>query len=393
MPVKHYDQLAAVAVEDAPFNYDPDLAGDEAKQDSATVKPFTIWTPSQFLEWKAPTNTCLLGDSLINRGEFTSFLGIGGLGKSRLTLWLAICQITGREWCGLPVHGDPVVWLFLAPENGILRWQADLRGMLGTLNEGERAKVEKFLRGYAMTLDEDGDLCLSNSTACARLAATLSTVAPGAIVFDPFADMIDGDENKTQDMVTTLRVLHTIVRKSAPSAASIIVHHSRTGASNVMQAGDNFNAGNFARGAKALYSGVRCEIQLAPADKDDPNRLLLACGKASNGPKFAPRGILFDPETMSYSLDPDFDLEAWRNNVEGKRTATAVSIAEVVATVKETYQPGEDVTTKTVFEEFEATGIALRTVQRKLKDAVKAGYLKNGSKRGTWRLGHKPLKS
>ncbi|MBP6708855.1 MAG: AAA family ATPase [Candidatus Accumulibacter sp.] len=393
MPVKHYDQLAAVAVEDAPFNYDPDLAGDEAEQDSATVKPFTIWTPSQFLEWKPPADSCLLGDSLIDRGEFTSFLGIGGLGKSRLTLWLAICQITGREWCGLPVHGEPVIWLFLAPENGIRRWQADLGGMLGTLNEDERAKVEEFLRGYAMTLDEDGDLCLSNPSTCARLATTLSTVAPGAIVFDPFADMIDGDENKNQDMVSTLRALRAIVSKSAPNAASIIVHHSRTGASNVIQAGDNFNAGNFARGAKALYSRVRCEIQLAPADKDDPNRLLLSCGKASNGPKFAPRGILFDPETMSYSIDPDFDLDDWRNNVEGKRTATAVSIADLVATVAGTYKPGEDVTTKTVFEEFKAIGVTLRTVQRKLRDAVEAGYLKDGSKRGTWRLGSKPLKS
>lgn len=357
------------------------------------VKPFTVWTPSQFLEWKPPADACLLGDSLIERGEFTSFLGIGGIGKSRLTLWLAICQIVGREWCGLPVHGQPVKWLFLAPENGIRRWQADLHGMLGTLTDEERTKVETYLRGYAMTLDEDGDLCLGDPNACARLATTLSTQVPGAIVFDPFADMIDGDENKTQDMVTTLRQLRAIVRQSAPNAACIIVHHSRTGASNVMQAGDNFNAGNFARGAKALYSRVRCEIQLAPADKDDPNRLLLACGKASNGPKFATRGIILDPETMSYSVDPDFDLEAWRNNVTGARTATVVSIADVVAAVRVVYKPGEDVTTAAVVEPLkEQTGACARTIRRRLNEAASAGYLKHGTTKGTWRLGSKPLK-
>jgi hypothetical protein len=358
------------------------------------VKPFTVWTPSQFLEWKPSADACLLGEGLIERGEFTSFLGIGGLGKSRLTLWLAICQIVGREWCGLPVHGAPVTWLFLAPENGIRRWQVDLRGMLGTLAEEERAKVETYLRGYAMTLDEDGDLCLGDPIARTRLEATLSVVAPGAIVFDPFADMIDGDENKTQDMVTTLRQLRAIVRQSAPNAASIIVHHSRTGSANIAQAGDAFNAGNFARGAKALYSRVRCEIQLAPADKDDTTRLLLACGKASNGPKFATRGIIFDPETMSYSVDPAFDLEAWRNNVTGMRAPTAVSIADVVGAVRATYKPGEDVTTAAVVEPLkEQTGACDRTIRRRLNDAATAGYLKHGTTKGTWRLGSKPLKS
>lgn len=356
------------------------------------VKPFTIWTPAQFLEWKPPSDACLLGDGLIDRGEFTSFLGIGGLGKSRLTLWLAICQIVGREWCGLPVHGDPVTWLFLAPENGIRRWQADLRGMLGTLTEDERAKVETFLRGYAMTLDEDGDLCLGDPIACARLAATLSAVAPGAIVFDPFADMIDGDENKTQDMVTTLRQLRAIVRQSAPNAAGIIVHHSRTGSANVAQAGDAFNAGNFARGAKALYSRVRCEIQLAPADKDDTNRLLLACGKASNGPKFVTRGIVFDPETMSYSVDPDFDLESWRNDVEGKRNYKSVSIAEVVQTVRDACpNPGDSIKTGAICATIKADiGAGERSIKERLAEALKLGYLRR-PKGGSYSLGSKPM--
>jgi hypothetical protein len=96
---------------------------------------------------------------------------------------------------------------------------------------------------------------------------------------------------------------------------------------------------------------------------------------------------------MSYSVDPDFDLESWRNNVEGKRTETAVSISDVVAAVRDVYKAGEDVTTAAVSGPLiEATGATIRTIQRKLKEAAASGYLKIGSKRGSWRLGSKPLK-
>jgi hypothetical protein len=161
----------------------------------------------------------------------------------------------------------------------------------------------------------------------------------------------------------------------------------------VAQAGSNFDAGNFARGAKALYSRVRCELQLAPADRDNPNRLVLACGKASNGPKFETRGIVFDPETFTYSVDPDFSLDAWRDDVAGKRRESSVSIANAVEVVRELSREGEDVQTASIVDSLRReTGACAKTIQRRLNDAKKAGYLDIGSKRGTWRLGCKPIK-
>ncbi len=288
-------------------------AGEPANElDNTPVQPFTIWTPARFLAWQPPADACLLGDGLVVRGEFTSLVGIGGLGKSRISLQLAIAQILGSDWCGFPTHGAPATWLFISPENGISRWKTDLTGMLRDLSESERATVEEHLRLFAMTPEEDGDVCLADPLARARLAATLATEKPDVVVFDPLADMVDGDESKTVDMIATLRRLRSIIRTNAPTAAVLVIHHSRTGAANVAQAGSNFDAGNFARGAKALFSRVRCELQLAPADKDDSNRLVLACGKVSNSPRFATRGIVFDPESFTYDVDPDFSLDTWR---------------------------------------------------------------------------------
>jgi hypothetical protein len=172
----------------------------------------------------------------------------------------------------------------------------------------------------------------------------------------------------------------------------LIIHHSRSGADNVAIAGDRYNAGAFGRGSKAFYSRVRCELQLAPGDKDNGNLLVLACGKANNTIPFTARGIVFDPETFTYSVDPNFDLEAWRSNVHGKRKETAVSVADVVNAVRElTPEIGAQTTRKAVCDHLKGSGCSLRTVQDRIKTAIKTGFLREGKTRYDIRLGTKPM--
>jgi len=354
---------------------------------------FTVWKPSQFLEYTPPADSVIVGDSILERGKWTSLVGIGGLGKTRWALFLAICQIVGRDCCDLGVSGRPLRWLILSTENGLRRWKSDLSTMFSTLSNSERAAVESHLRIMALTNDEDGDLNAGNPAAMAALAATLKTQAPDVIVFDPFAELIDGDENKTEDVVGTLRTLRQIVRKSAPTAAVLLIHHARTGAGNIVQAGDNYSAGNFGRGAKALYSAVRAELQLAPGDRDDPSRIVLACGKNSDGPKFTARGIVFDPETFTYSTDPTFDLDAWRADVTGQRTGKSCSIADAANAVRALAPAvGDEAKTKDIVEEMQkATDAGERTCKSRLREAVQQGYLlKVRGRPGFYRLGPKP---
>lgn len=360
----------------------------------STFRPFQMWRLSQFIDYKSDPSACLLGDGFVEKGEWTSLVGIGGIGKTRLALYFAICQIIGREFCGLTVGGSPQNISIFSTENGIRRWSNDASKMYAQLTDDQRALCEKHIFAQALTRDDDGDLCMGNPETVGRLEATLLDTKPGIVIFDPFADMVEGDENKTSDLVQTLRTLRSLTRAGCPSAAGIIIHHARTGALNVAQAGDNFNAGNFGRGSKALYSRVRCELQLAPQDRDDSNRLVLACGKANNTTKFSTRGIIFDPETFAYSVDPSFDVDEWRSDVSGNRRKTSFSIKSAAEIIQEnTTFSGQEISLKTILEIAEKDAVSRATVCRVLKQGQEAGYFRKGKERGCWMLGSKPITS
>ena len=266
--------------------------------------------------------------------------------------------------------------------------------MLAALTAGEVEKVQTWLRMLALTPSEDADMNLGNPEAVARLTDTLRAELPGFIVFDPFADMIAGDENKTADLVATLRTLRSVHRTAAPTAAALLIHHARTGAANVAQAGDNFSSGNFGHGAKALYSSIRCELQLAPGDRDNDHKIVLACGKANNCEKFAARGIVFNPDSFSYEIDPEFNLDEWRDDVAGKRRKQSLTVAQVVGIVADLFPSVGDEAKAGAIQDAvkDATGgTSVRTVRDRLSEAKKAGYLREGERKGTYRLGHKPL--
>jgi len=359
-----------------------------------TGKPFTLWSPSQCMSYQPPVGSILLDNGYLVRGEMTSFLGIGGLGKTRMALWLAVCQILGRDWCDLPSHGAGVTWLFLSTESGLSRWKNDLSLMMGGLSNGDQSLVDAHLRVLALVPGEDGYINFGSLDSSARLAATLQQVKPAVIVLDPLADMIDGDENATADVVKTLRGLSGIHKMHAPDAAVLIIHHSRTGVQNVIQAGDNFSSGNFGRGSKALYSKVRCELQLAPGDRDDPTKLVLSCGKANDCAKFAPRGVIFDPQTCTYSCDPSFDVQAWRDDLNGKRRRQLVSVVDVICAVRDTISVGgagtTEVSTAAIVATLQRSVPACgKTVIRRLNESLPKGYILKGSVRGLWALGPK----
>jgi hypothetical protein len=357
-------------------------------------RPFTVWAPSKFMDYVAPEGSVILGDSVLERRKLATLIGPPGIGKTRWALWLAFCQILGWECCGLKTHGKPLRWLILSTENGLRRWQTDLKAMMARLDANQRALIEENLKINALTDDDDFDLNAGNVEAMHRLEATLQEVAPDCIIFDPFADIVDGDENKNSDVVKTLRVLRSMLKKYAPNAAALVIHHSRTGAGNVGQAGDNFNTGNYGRGGKALVGHVRGEIQMAPGDRDDGNKIVLACGKNSDGPKFVPRGIVFNPEDFSYTVDPSWSLDDWRADVNGQRTDKAVTINDAVEAVRELapYQ-GNEAQTGDIVEKMKGwTGAGIRTCKARMAEAKREGYLRDGTRRGLYRLGFKDLK-
>jgi hypothetical protein len=353
--------------------------------------PYETWAPEQFMSWTPAEGCGFLEGHSLERGQLTSFVGIGGIGKSRLTLRLGIDQILGRTWCGLRTKGPPARFLYLCTENGRRRWGDDLRKMTAGLSPEQRLLIDKHISILVIGGGETPSICLGDENARRRLQATLILKIPDVVVFDPFADMVAGDENKTNDMMETLRQLQFLMR-SAPNAAVLLVHHARTGTQNMVQAGDNFSSGNVGRGSKALYSKVRCEIQVHAASRDDSERLVVICGKSNDAPKFAPREVVMNPATFDYDLKEGFDIDAWRADVNGTRKETVLSLSDVYKVVKSLAPSLDDeVFMKEIMAKLEGASVSQKTVRRRIKEGINAGYLRPGKKKGSCGLGSKPL--
>jgi hypothetical protein len=373
---------------ETPFIADVPGFDDEPAMEVAPIKPLNIWRPSQFLNWVQPPGSHLLLPAYLSKGELTTLIGQGGLGKTRLALWLAICQILGRLWCGLQTIGEPVKWLFLGDENSIARLKEDLQRMFSILTSEEIARVDEFLRLPALVEMEDYDVWLGDATTQARIAATVEQEQPGVVVTDPLGNFAPGDISKPGDMKEAIRTLRGIIRRAAPQAAELLLHHARTGRQNIAQ-GVGWDAANFASGGKALFSAARCQINLMPGKADDDTRLVLHCAKANNCQRFETRGLIFDPQTFTYTIDPDFDADAWLADVEGLARSghSLCSVADVVSAV----QDGYTTTTALVEHLGEAYAASKRTAERLISKTLKAEGIKQLT-RGRYILGRKAEK-
>ena len=348
---------------------EPNLEGlTEEIQDGDIPEPLTIWKPSQILEYSHPKNFNILGEGYLIKGELTILLGPGGIGKSRLSLQMALCQITGREWCGIPMSNEPLRWLFIGNENSISRLKDDLSKMLSQFSKEERELIDECLAIQVPNTIEDSFLSLENKLAKDRIQLTLDKLDPQCVVFDPLISLQIGEESNTKDMQHTVETIMRIVKSHKMDCAVLIVHHSRTGSENIKQGANLYDSGNYGRGSKVLFSACRCQINLMPGDKENQHKLVLACGKANNAPHFRTRGLEYDPYTGFYSVDESFDLNDWINDVDGKRGNKIATIKDIMEAIR----AGNHKTKDLVAYVEEATTAKDRSIRNRIKEAVKA---------------------
>jgi len=108
-----------------------------------------------------------------------------------------------------------------------------------------------------------------------------------------------------------------------------VLHHALTVRIGAARA-TGFERSSFGRNSKLLQAWTRGQINLAPASASDNRRLVLSCGKCSNGEEFPPYGIKLNPEAMVYEVEPSFNLEAWEKELtEGKRTEPEDALLEL----------------------------------------------------------------
>ena len=180
-------------------------------------------------------------------------------------------------------------------------------------------------------------------------------------------------------------MVFSIIRQNAPRAAVLWLHHARTGRQNIAQ-GIGWDAANFASGGKALFAAARCQMNLMPGDPNDDSRLVLSCAKSNNCERFKTRGLIFDPQTFTYAIDPKFDLKTWLAEVEGRARSgqSLCSVADVVSAVRDGYS-----TTKALLEHLaEVYATSRRTAERLISKGLKAEGIKQLT-RGRYTLGRR----
>jgi len=342
---------------------------------------FTVWQPAAFRAYQPPLNANILGGGYLRRKQVTTLIGPPGVGKSRLSLWLACLHICGRQFAGLDMQNGPAKWLFFGNENDPLRQKTDLDWFYRSLTAPEQSKVDAHLFMHVIEKPDDGIIMLADADAFAKLCSTLKAVQPEVVVFDPWGNMIEGNENDNEEVRRTLRLLLRAIAANCPEASILVIHHARTGKATVAEAGNNYSGGNLSRGGKALVSAARCELALWPGDSEDSSKLVLTCEKANNVQKFEPKGLTF--ENGIYQPDDNFDLQAWRDDIEGNRGGKSLSIRDVVEMVKAGAHTTSEITAK-ADEQF---GVQRRTVQTRLTEACEKGYLQRCPPAGSYTLG------
>ena len=279
---------------------------------SAIVRPYSTRGWAELVAMELPVLIQIWGWFMM--GALAVIFGQGGLGKSRLAMNIARNQVLGLPFAGMPTHKEPLRHLMMGSENSIHRLQNDARKMGQGLSVEEIELLDSHIRLATLEGPDDSHISLASPSNVDRWKATLEAWPPDVLWVDPWGDILDGEANSDEDARATISSLRSLLRHVNPNAALVILAHSRTGAKNIAQA-VGYDAANFGKGSKALYSASRCVWNLAPGDESETPSVVMAHAKNNDGPREKPRALILDPEKMLYHLDQEFDFDSWQEEV------------------------------------------------------------------------------
>lgn len=158
-------------------------------------------------------------DDYIEADSLAQVFGDPGGGKSFVSIDLACCVATGKDWHGHQVQQGAVFYIAGEGHNGLARRFKGWELGNGTTLEG--APLFKSHRAAQ----------LYDATEAALVADAIKTLSaecghvPSMIVIDTLARNMGGDENSTQDMNSFIQHLDTYLRQDYKCCV-LVVHHS-----------------------------------------------------------------------------------------------------------------------------------------------------------------------
>jgi hypothetical protein len=277
-------------------------------------QPLTIRTIGEILEMSFDDKELVLPNGYLAPGERTAICGMGGVGKSRLVMQLALCCRTGRDFLGWKTQRPELRWLFLQTENSCRRLQYDLRRMLSAFTADEQEAIKAGIFFHTLEADDDGFLMLDLENS-ERIAEAIGKFDADIVVFDPLRDFGADDLNADRYMTETLREISRVTKRGNPRRIPLVIHHAGTGRAGIQKT-TGYDRSSFGRNSKVLFSWARAQINVAPALPNSNDTIIIASAKCSNSREFEPFAAYLDQDTMLYQRLEDFDFEAWQQSLE-----------------------------------------------------------------------------
>ena len=244
---------------------------------------FDLEQPAPVL-WRDPDPDEVDGkvDAVLSVGEVAILASAGGLGKSCLTLALAVEAATaaeaGRKYgnaCGLRVKAGGAV--LVSYEDSRARIGARLHWFTKTAPEGLHlwATPEPLFQ-----TDPETRGAVTRCAAWPQLWEEIKMACPSLVIVDPVsAALADADTSQTGPARTFLR---EVSQEAATAGCGVLlVAHDTKDARNLAMAGQDPGAGAVA-GSAAWYDGARGVLTLVPDPTASDSRLLVAI-KANYG--------------------------------------------------------------------------------------------------------------
>lgn len=285
--------------------------------ESAARPKLTLRKPDDILAMQFDDSDIILGDRLFAKGQSLVIAGQGGLGKSRLLLQIPACVISGRKFLAFDTAGRDLRWLILQVQNSNRRLKDDLARIKAWLNGADWRRFNEQVTIHTLENDADGFVALDSLDNQAAIQAVIQDTEPDIISADPLDEFGVGDLNKDADMKATLTALSRICRRGNPQRGIVVLHHAITGRGGAAKA-TGYDRASFARNSKTLLAWTRGQINLASVDEENYDRLIVACGKCSNGREFQPFAIRLNPDTMIYECDATVNVKEWATDMSGR---------------------------------------------------------------------------
>jgi AAA domain/DnaB-like helicase N terminal domain len=300
-------------------------------------RPLSTRTIAEIRAMKFDPADFILANGYATAGDLTAMCGAGGVGKSRLTMQFALCCRSGRDFLGWPTNGRNLRFLFLQTENSCRRLQADLEKMMTAFTPKERAHIDAGIFFHTLEGDDDGFLALDHENK-QRVEAVITEIRPDVVVFDPLRDFSFEDLNSDKFMGETLRDILHVTKRGNPKRLPFVIHHAITGKAGVQKI-TGWDRSSFGRNSKVLLMIARAVINVGPAKQNDNNTLIVGSGKCNNAPEFETFAARLSFDTMLYTRDDDFDIEAWQQEVASAKNTQKPPVQEAL---RELLKPGRE---------------------------------------------------